>query len=108
MTNATVLFNMTEVISGAVDVVQQLRGIAPARVAAMRETISRRAHAFQWSSTESLVVAAALRSNAHDYGAAESSAGITRKHIATRVAGLKAVAAALEAEGDAFGAFLHR
>jgi hypothetical protein len=102
VTNATVLFNMTEVISGAVDVVQQLRGIAPARVAAMRETISRRAHAFQWSSTESLVVAAALRSNAHDYGAAESSAGITRKHIATRVAGLKAVAAALEAEGDAF------
>ena len=102
VTNATVLFNMTEVISGAVDVVQQLRGIAPARVAAMRETISRRAHAFQWSSTESLVVAAALRSNAHDYGAAESSAGITQKHIATRVAGLKAVAAALEAEGDAF------
>ena len=102
VTDATVLFNMTAVIDGTVDVVHQLRGIAPARVTAMRETISRHAHAFQWSSTDSLLVAAALRSNAHDYGSAESSAGVKREHIATRVAGLRAVAAALEAEGDAF------
>ena len=96
VTDATVLFNMTAVIDGTVDVVHQLRGISPARVTAMRETISRHAHALQWSSRFPACRGCATP-NAHDYGSANR-----QPSESTLRRGWAESGAALEAEGDAF------